>query len=229
MCKICDEMRKDEGFSKEVAAASAQVMNRLDRSAIAGLISEKHSETGLSMDPAVFTDLYLTTFADGVTFALAQTIGQIGQLTLHARKVHVEIGKLQARYANTPTVLDDLKEMAEASTKIATKEVEVYSDMCITRAASLGISKAVLTGETKQEDMLDEEFAMIGERATQTNRLTRMIYDAMPAELRPEHCKQTGRRIVHELAKSYATNMALGQSYIQRGDPAFHEAMKGQL
>lgn len=226
MCQFCQAITRntmEETEYEQLALSLAGLfLSHFKQDEVPGTVANIIAEFKLEVSP----EHGRTLFAAGVETASINNAHLIGaalvEKTVVMREMHLKLAALRKLYATTPTILDHVAPLADLAALHARHEVDDGLALIAKMLEQSGIRDALLRGTDKMEDMIDEEFAMIGERSrTSTHPQAAVKTLALGLMAKRRHGEITdvtvGKVVVESALKLFNNAKELAQQYL-RGD-----------
>lgn len=228
MCQFCYAMeRMKKNLGEETYDAGAESLQHLmeshfDSQRTSGALEKILHDEKLDVSPDVAYRLFREGIFAGTTVNAYMVFGLCQEQTGMLRALHERTAKMANEFKDTPTVMQHLGEIAAITSVFARNEAEAAISTFLHTGTDMGIRRELITGETTQEGMIDEEYAMIGARCKSRDSVRYAAIVVLLGLMRVEPTlPQVGRALVDGFVKAFAELKPLAEKYIQQGDLTF--------
>jgi hypothetical protein len=213
-------MMIDSQHDAQARHIAAFVERNLDTGSFQAAATETARALGIEITDEKALAFYGSAILTGVrsaTYVLAPTINNS---THQLREFRAAVRNMRNLYANTPTVLDDMRTILQLVQSRAKAEVEAALEELVVRAGAAGIRREVITGDEDVSVLTDVEYELIGKYAAKASS----VFAAKVAEYGTHEI--LGRNLVKQSIAAYNRAFALSASYIDGDSDEFFDFMR---
>lgn len=224
MCQFCLALKRAEARTDQVERNANILAMLIGSHTNKEREREQVAQIAMSMDVNIDNaiELFQAGRMAGESMSAHLLMPLMQENTGMLRKMHVKLAEMVKLYASTPTVLEHVAPLYEISKTFATYEVESAVGNTISKSEDLGVRARLLTGADKIEDMIDVEFAMIGERIRKDADMRYALSCAMLKAMGKEcNVVAVGRMIVEASICAFKQLSDSGDAYIEDGKVEF--------
>lgn len=228
MCQFCYAMeRMKANIGEDTYNAGAESLSDLmdshfSKQRAVETVGHMLSEEKLDVPHDIALKIFREGIVAGNVVNAHMVFGLCQEQTGMLRALHERAAKMANEFKDTPTVMQHLGEIVGITTHFARNEAEAAISTLLHMGSDMGVRPELIVGEATQDGMIDEEYAMIGERCKARHRAR---YAAIVVLLGLQRIEptlpQVGRTLVDSLIKSFADLKALADKYVNGGDLTF--------
>ncbi len=224
MCKVCDMLNKQSEMSAMARRIARDAIDRLPREQVEAEAVQYAKDEKYDVSDSAAEDIYTQGVIVGVTHTAAMMAGAV-EFQLNSLKGFIrDLFAMRQKYANTPSVIADLAPMIAIARAYAERDIQQARIILAQVAAAHGVRASLATNEEGMDHVLDEEYALIGERLVTSGPdvLKKLMETLMGiTNKRQEHLAGLGKEAVLK-ARSETTKLdAAAVDYLNGDATAF--------